>query len=51
MHLQWVDWLIVAATLMVCIVPALFMAKRAGKSTASEGLNSGSTVVRGVSKD
>ncbi len=34
MHLQLVDWLIVAATLLVCFVPALFYGKRAGKSTS-----------------
>lgn len=33
MHLQLVDWLIVAATLLVCFGPALFFGKRAGKNT------------------
>jgi Na+/proline symporter len=32
-HLQLVDWLIVAATLLVCFGPALFFGKRAGKNT------------------
>lgn len=43
MHLQWIDWVIVAVTLLMCFVPALFMAKRAGKST-SEFFASGRSV-------
>ena len=34
MHLQLIDWIIVAATLLICFVPALFYGKRAGKSTS-----------------
>ncbi len=34
MHLQPMDWAIIAASLLVCFVPALFFGKRAGKSTA-----------------
>ncbi|MFO1497138.1 MAG: sodium:solute symporter family protein [Verrucomicrobiota bacterium] len=34
MKLQLLDWLIVAASLLVCFVPALFFAHRAGKSTS-----------------
>ncbi len=34
MHLQLIDWIIVAVTLLVCFVPALFYGKRAGKSTS-----------------
>jgi Na+/proline symporter len=34
MHLQPIDWLIVAASLLVCFVPALFLARRAGRSTS-----------------
>src|SRR5580692_1540106 len=34
MHLQSIDWFIVAVTLAVCFVPALFFGKRAGKSTS-----------------
>jgi Na+/proline symporter len=34
MHLQLIDWLIVAATLFICFIPALFFGKRAGKSTS-----------------
>lgn len=34
MQLQFLDWLIVAASLLLCFVPALFFGKRAGKSTA-----------------
>ena len=34
MHLQLVDWIIVAVSLLICFVPALFFGKRAGKSTS-----------------
>src|SRR5512139_1537601 len=34
MHLHLIDWVIVAATLLVCFVPALFFGKRAGKNTS-----------------
>jgi SSS family solute:Na+ symporter len=34
MHLQLIDWVIVAATLLICFVPALFFGKRAGKNTS-----------------
>lgn len=34
MKLQFVDWLIVAASLLLCFVPALFFGRRAGRSTA-----------------
>jgi Na+/proline symporter len=34
MKLQLIDWLIVAASLFICFVPALFFGKRAGKSTS-----------------
>ena len=43
MHLQFIDWLIVAATLLVCFAPALFFGRRAGKST-SEFFASGRSV-------
>jgi Na+/proline symporter len=43
MHLHLVDWFIVAATLLVCFVPALFFGKRAGKNT-SEFFVSGRSV-------
>ena len=33
MKLQLLDWLIVAGTLLVCFIPALFFGKRAGKNT------------------
>jgi SSS family solute:Na+ symporter len=42
-HLQLVDWIIVALTLVVCFSPALFFGKRAGKST-SEFFVSGRSV-------
>ena len=34
MHLQLLDWIIVFLTIAVCFIPALFFAKRSGKSTA-----------------
>src|SRR4249919_1276525 len=34
MLLQPLDWVIVAVSLLICFVPALFFGKRAGKSTA-----------------
>ena len=43
MHLHLVDWIIVAVSLLVCFVPALFYGKRAGKST-SEFFASGRAV-------
>lgn len=43
MKLQLIDWLIVAGTLIICFVPALFFGKRAGKST-SEFFVSGRSV-------
>lgn len=43
MHLQFIDWVIIVATLLICFVPALFFGKRAGKST-SEFFASGRAV-------
>jgi len=43
MHLSLIDWVIVAASLLVCFVPALFFGKRAGRST-SEYFVSGRSV-------
>jgi solute:Na+ symporter, SSS family len=34
MHLQPIDWLIVAVSLLICFVPALFLGRRAGQSTS-----------------
>ncbi len=34
MHLQWIDWVIVALSLLICFVPALFFGRRAGQSTS-----------------
>jgi len=34
MHLHLIDWVIVAATLLICFVPALFFGRRAGKNTS-----------------
>jgi solute:Na+ symporter, SSS family len=34
MHLQIIDWVIVAIILIICFAPALFMGRRAGKSTS-----------------
>src|SRR5258707_14297474 len=33
MKLLFIDWIIVAVTLLICFVPALFFGKRAGKNT------------------
>lgn len=33
MRLQWIDWVIVVASLVICFAPALFFGKRAGKNT------------------
>jgi Na+/proline symporter len=43
MHLHPIDWVIVAASLLVCFAPAIFFGKRAGKST-SEFFASGRAV-------
>jgi len=43
MHLQFVDWIIVLASLLICFGPALFFGKRAGKNT-SEFFVSGRSV-------
>jgi solute:Na+ symporter, SSS family len=43
MHIHTIDWVIIAATLLICFVPALFYGKRAGKST-SEFFASGRSV-------
>ena len=34
MQLQPLDWVIVALSLLVCFVPALFLGHRAGKNTS-----------------
>jgi len=34
MHITWIDWVIVAASILICFVPALFLAKRSSGSTA-----------------
>ena len=34
MHITWIDWVIVAASILICFIPALFLAKRSGGSTA-----------------
>jgi Na+/proline symporter len=43
MQLQLIDWIIIAASLVICFAPALFFGKRAGKST-SEFFASGRSV-------
>src|SRR5665647_1162835 len=43
MHLQLIDWIIVAIILIICFGPALFFRKRSGKST-SEFFGSGRAV-------
>ena len=34
MHLTWLDWLIVFASIGICFLPALFFSRRAGRDTA-----------------
>ena len=43
MKLQLIDWIIVAASLLICFAPALFFGERAGKNT-SEFFASGRSV-------
>ena len=43
MNISWIDWVIAVITILVCFVPALFLAKRSGKST-SEFFASGRSV-------
>ncbi|MEI7727974.1 MAG: sodium:solute symporter family protein [Verrucomicrobiota bacterium] len=43
MHLHLIDWVIIVATVLVCFIPALFFARRSGKST-SEFFASGRAV-------
>lgn len=43
MRLQLIDWVIVAVSVLICFVPALFFGRRAGKST-SEFFASGRSV-------
>jgi Na+/proline symporter len=43
MTLQWIDWLIVFASLAICFLPALYFGKRSAKST-SEFFASGRSV-------
>jgi solute:Na+ symporter, SSS family len=43
MHVQFIDWVIIVASLLICFVPALFFGKRASKST-SEFFASGRSV-------
>ncbi len=33
MDITWVDWIIVVASILICFVPALFLARRSGGST------------------
>ena len=34
MNITWIDWVIVAISILICFVPALFLAKRSSGSTA-----------------
>ncbi len=43
MIISWIDWVIAAATILVCFLPALFLAKRSSAST-SEFFASGRSV-------
>jgi len=33
MHLHWLDWAVIAGSLVICFLPALFFGKRAGRNT------------------
>ncbi len=43
MHLHLIDWVIIVSSLLICFIPALFVAKRAGKNT-SEYFGAGRSV-------
>jgi len=43
MNISWIDWVIAIASVAVCFIPALFLAKRSGKNT-SEFFASGRSV-------
>ena len=43
MHITWVDWAIAVGSILVCFIPALFLARRSGKNT-SEFFGSGRSV-------
>ena len=43
MHITWLDWVIAIGSILVCFIPALFLARRSGKST-SEFFGSGRSV-------
>lgn len=43
MNITWFDWVIAAGSILVCFIPALFLAKRSGSST-SEFFGSGRSV-------
>ncbi len=43
MTISWIDWVIAAATILICFLPALFLAKRSSAST-SEFFASGRSV-------
>ena len=34
MNISWIDWVIAVATILVCFIPALFLAKRSRSSTS-----------------
>ncbi len=43
MHITWIDWVVALASILVCFVPALFLARRSGSST-TEFFGSGRSV-------
>lgn len=43
MNITWIDWIVAAASILVCFIPALFLAKRSRSST-SEFFGSGRSV-------
>ncbi|HQZ16273.1 MAG TPA: Na+:solute symporter [Vicinamibacteria bacterium] len=43
MHITWIDWIVAAGSILICFIPALFLAKRSRSST-SEFFGSGRSV-------
>jgi SSS family solute:Na+ symporter len=43
MHITWIDWIVAAGSILICFVPALFLARRSRSST-SEFFGSGRSV-------
>lgn len=43
MHITWIDWIVAAGSILICFIPALFLAKRS-RSNTSEFFGSGRSV-------